>query len=170
MMRVIKTLWLVSASLVVTAMVAVAQQNDPQGPPMRGPAAERVEQWRKVRLIELLKLDDESSIRFFNRYNKHQEELQDIQQKREELLRQLGSFQRSNAADEEIEKTLQDFRALDGKMIEARDRYWKDIRTVLTVKQFARYVIFENTFNRQLRELMRDMQQERMDRMQRRPR
>ena len=31
---------------------------------MRGPAAERIEQFKKVRLMEVLKMDDETSIRF----------------------------------------------------------------------------------------------------------
>ncbi len=163
-------------SIVIVLIVAVftfvtAQaQEGPAGPPMRGPAAQRVEQLKKVRLMETLNLDEETSIRFFSRYNKHQDEVREIQKSREELLRQLESLQRSNASDAEYEKSIQDLRTTDGKFLEARDRYWKDIRGVLSVKQFASYVLFENNFYRYLRELMRDMQQDHMPRMQRNPR
>jgi hypothetical protein len=145
-----------------------AQQDNPQGPPMRGPAMERVEQWKKVRMMEVLKLDEETSIRFFNRYNKEQQEIRDIQRRREELLRQLESLIRSNAGEKDLEKTFQDLQALEGKAVDTRDSFLKDARGILTLKQLASYVIFENNFNRSLRELMRDMPQQRMDRPQRR--
>lgn len=52
------------------AMLAVAQENQAPAP---GRALERVEQFKKIRLMEVLNLDEESSIKFFARYNKHQE-------------------------------------------------------------------------------------------------
>jgi hypothetical protein len=154
--------------LIIGAGPALARQDNPQGPPMRGPAMERVEQWKKVRMMEILKLDEESSIRFFSRYNKEQQEIRDIQRKREELMRQLESSIQSNAGEKELEKTIQDLQALEGKAIDARDSFLKDARGILTLKQLASYVVFENNFNRSLRELMRDMPQQRMDRPQRR--
>ncbi len=155
---------LLLGSLVLLAVALAFAQDDPPGPPMQGPGAQRVEQWKKVRLMEILKLDDETAIRFFNRYNKHQEDLRDVQRQREETLRRLESLRRSNAADADIDKAIQDLRSVEGKILETRDRFWKELRTVLNTKQFADYVFFESTFNRQLRELTRDMMQERMQR------
>ena len=161
--------WLGCVALLMVGTGAVlAQQDNSQGPAMRGPAMERVEQWKKVRMMEVLRLDEETSIRFFSRYNKEQQEIRDIQRRREDLLRQLESLIRSNAAEKDLEKTFQDLHALEGKAVDERDRFLKDARGILTLKQLASYVIFENNFNRSLRELMRDMPQQRMDRPQRR--
>ena len=165
MKKILYAIALVVAGVALWAVPLYGQE----GPLMRGPAAERVEQWKKIRMMEVLKLDEETSIRFFNRYNKHQEEMQQVQQQREEVLRRLESLRRLDASDAEYDKTLQDFRATEGKALEARDRFWKELRVILTVKQFASYVVFEGTFNRSLRELMRDTQQQRME-MQRRGR
>ena len=157
-------------TFISSAIVAVdARQENTQGPPMRGPAMERVEQWKKVRMMEVLKLDEETSIRFFNRYNKEQQDLREVQRRREELVRQLESLNRSNAGDKDLERTLQDLQTLERKLTEIREGFLKDVRGILTVKQIASYVVFETNFNRSLRDLMRDMQQQRMDRPQRRP-
>ena len=154
---------LVTAGIfLIAGQTAFGRQENPQGPPMRGPAQERVEQWKKIRMMEVLKLDDETSIRFFNLYNRAQQELRDIQRKREESIRQLESLIRANATEREIEKSIQDVQGFEGKAVESRDNFHKGARSILTLKQFASYIVFENNFNRSLRELMRDMPQQRM--------
>lgn len=149
---------------------ARAQQEDPQTPPILGPGAQRVEQLKKVRMMEVLKLDEETWIRFFSRYNKYQDELREIARRREEVVRGMASLRKTGAGDSELEKAIQDLRAVDGRWLEARDRYWKELRGILSVKQLADYLLFENNFNRYLRELMRETQRERMQRMERRGR
>ena len=57
--------------------------------PMRGPGAERIEQFKKVRLIEVMNMDEETSIRFFARYNKHLESMRTIQKDHNALIDQL---------------------------------------------------------------------------------
>jgi hypothetical protein len=39
--------------------------------PTRGPAAERIEQYKKIRLMEEVQMNEETSIRFFARYKTH---------------------------------------------------------------------------------------------------
>ncbi len=134
-------------------------------PTMRGPAAERVEQLKKIRLMEALKLDEETSIRFFSRYNKQQEEMRQIFVKREGLMRELESLRKTNSSDAEYEKLFRDIKSIDEKIIETRTKHWNELRELLTSNQLADYVLFEWKFNRFLREAMRDMQRQRMERM-----
>lgn len=169
-MRIPPRLLILALSTVAMLSPAGAQQDDPQGSPMLGPGAQRVEQLKKVRMMEVLKLDEETSIRFFSRYNKYQDELREIQRSREAIYRTLESLRRSGANDSDFEKALQELRAVDGRWLEARDTYWKELRGILSVKQFANYVLFEFNFNRYLRELMRETQRERVQRMERRGR
>jgi DNA repair exonuclease SbcCD ATPase subunit len=130
----------------------------------RGPGAERIEQFKKIRMMEAMKLDEETSIRFFARYNKHQESLQALHAQRETHLQNLESLRRQNASDEQLLKAVRDFRSLDGAVVDARARFLDELREVLNVRQIADYVAFEENFNRYLRELMRDIQRERTDR------
>lgn len=129
--------------------------------PMRGPGAERVEQFKKMRLMEELKLDEATSIKFFARYNSHQQELRALNMKRNDIIDELQGLRRRNASDAEYEKTLAELKALADPAVELRVKFFNEISEVLSPKQVAEYVIFERNFVQNLREIMRDMQQQR---------
>jgi DNA-directed RNA polymerase subunit F len=132
--------------------------------PRRGPAMERIEQLRKLRMMEAMRLDEETSIRFFTRYNRHRERLRELQERREAHIRHLEELNRQGASAEEIEKALEELRSFDRAYAEAKNQFVEELREILTPEQRARYFIFEENFNRFLRELMRDIQRERMER------
>lgn len=156
---------LLFAVVPLEAQMQGARRGEMQGPvQMRGMPGERIEQFKKVRMLEALKLDEETSVRFISRYNKHQEEMKDLEQQRRELLGQLRALRQSNASNTDLEKALADLRSLQDKLIQARQRYIDDLKQVLTSRQIADYVIFEENFVQNLRDIMRDMQRERMDR------
>lgn len=156
---------LLFAVVPLEAQMPGARRGEMQGPgQMRGMPGERIEQFKKVRMLEALKLDEETSVRFISRYNKHQEEMKDLEQQRRELLGQLRALRQSNASNTDLEKALADLRSLQDKLIQARQRYIDDLKQVLTSRQIADYVIFEENFVQNLRDIMRDMQRERMDR------
>ncbi len=132
--------------------------------PMRGPAMERVEQFKKIRMMEVLKLDEETSLRFFARYNKFQEELREITVKRDSFIDQLAALRRSNASDGEYEKVFKELTSVEGKMAEERSKFLQELKGVVSTKQIAEYIVFERNFNRQLFQLVREMAQERNQR------
>jgi len=133
-------------------------------PPMRGPAAERIDQFKKVRLMETLKMDEETSIRFFSRYNKYTESLRTIQKEHNELVDQLQKLNNSNASNSEIEQAIKDIGMIEEKIAETRSKFLVELKEVISIKQIAEYVVFERNFNRNLREIMRDIARERWNR------
>jgi hypothetical protein len=128
-----------------------------------GPGAERIEQFKKIRLMDVLKMDEETSIRFFARYNKHIETLRDIEKSRNDRVDQLQKLTDSDASNDDIMKAVNDVTALDGKMTEERSKFLTDLKDVLTVKQIGKYVVFERNFNQNLRDLMRDVARDRWE-------
>ena len=76
------TRWLIVVWPLVLASNLLAQDQ----PPSRGPGAERIEQFKKVRLMEVLKMDEETSIRFFARYDKFLEGLRAVQKEHNALI------------------------------------------------------------------------------------
>lgn len=133
-------------------------------PPMRGPASERIEQFKKVRIMETLKMDDETSIRFFARYNKHIESLHAIQKDHNALIDQLQKLINSNANNSDIEQAMKDIAMCEEKITETRSKFLIELKEVISTKQIAEYVVFERNFNKNLREIMRDIAKERWNR------
>jgi hypothetical protein len=132
--------------------------------PLRGPAAERIEQFKKMRLMEAVQMNEETSIRFFNRYNKHTDNMRDIGKERNELVNQLEKLSKANAGEAESNKLIKDIGLIDEKLTEERARFIKELRDILTVNQIAQYVVFERNFNRKLLEQIREIAKERWSR------
>ncbi len=151
-----KTTILLALCLVLASTVAPAQNRMGQGRP-----GQRIEQFRKLRMIEALKLDDDTSVKFFTKYNKHEDAVRDINEERNGLLDQLQGLRKTDAADAELNKVIQKLEDLDRKLVEERTRYLEDIRSVLTTRQMADLFLFERNFTRNVRQLMQEMTQER---------
>ena len=58
-----------------------------------GGRPERLEKYRKMRLIEVLKLSEEGAVRFFAKQNAHEEKVHDMMQKRNQLLDEIEKAQ-----------------------------------------------------------------------------
>jgi hypothetical protein len=129
--------------------------------PMRGPGAERIEQFKKIRMMEVLRLDEETSLRFIARYNKHQEALRSIGTNRDSLIDELEVYRRRNASESDYEKIFKALTNLGHDAVRERERFLSDLKTILTTKQIAEYLTFERRFYQNLRETMREIQQER---------
>ncbi|MEX2116338.1 MAG: hypothetical protein WEB37_05580 [Bacteroidota bacterium] len=149
------------SAFLITAVLVPGILSAQDQMPMRGPGAERVEQFKKIRLMEELKLDEATSIKFFARYNSHQEELRKLNKKRNDIIDELQILRRRNVSDAEYEKTLQELKGLADPAVEVRLKFFNEISEVLSPKQVAEYVIFERNFVQNLREIMREMQQQR---------
>jgi hypothetical protein len=150
----------VLAILFLATFAGIAPAQDQM--PIPGRAAERLEQYKKLRLMEVLRLDEETSLRFFARYNKQREELAGLNQRRNELLDDLAKLRRNNAPDKDYQKVLDELRAVADPAVEIRGKFFDDIAKILTPIQMADYLVFERNFMRNVREIMRDMQGQRM--------
>jgi hypothetical protein len=126
-----------------------------------GPPAQRVEQFKKLRLIEALKLDEETSVRFFAKYAKHEEAMRKINVDREAFVNSLEDMRRPGASDAEIDKVVKELIGMDAKVTEERTRFYEDIKGVLSMRQVADLLVFERNFSRNLRQLMQEMTRER---------
>ena len=153
------TVFVVFFSIAVSSNLAAQDQ-----PPMRGPGAERIEQFKKVRLLEVMNLDEETSIRFFTRYNKHIETMRALQRDHNARIDDLQKLSTSNAKNVEIEQLIKDIGMSEEKIAETRSKFLEELKDVISIKQVAQYVVFERNFNKNLREIMRDIAKERWDR------
>ena len=153
-----KIIMLTGAGILMLASLALGQEPMP----MRGPGAQRLEQYKKLRMMEVLKLDETTSLKFFARYNRFQEDLRSLNEKKNGYIDELQSLRRQDASDAEYQRVLEKLRALGKPAIEIRENFLDEISSILTPKQVAEYVVFERNFVQNVREIMREMQQNRM--------
>ena len=114
--------------------------------------------------MESLKMDEETSIRFFVRYDKYIEALHSVQKDHNALIDKLQELTKSNASNADIEQAIKDVGMSEEKIAETRSNFLDELKGVLSVKQIAEYVIFERNFNRNLRDIMQDIAKGRWNR------
>jgi hypothetical protein len=136
------------------------QQGDAQGTDR---PYERIESLRKVRLVEILELKEDQSVRFLARMNEHDNARRAMMKERGEALDRLERLIRNKAEDAEYEKAFADIAAVDDKLTTDRRSFFGGLSDILTPTQRAKMLIFERRFERELREAMREAQRRRKE-------
>jgi len=135
--------------------------------PLEGPGAARIEQLKKVQMMDFLKLDEETSIRFFSRYNAFVEQQRDMGRRKNEIIDRLESMVRRNADPSEYTKVIAELSALGPESIRIREDYLAGLSELLPPDKVASYIVFERNFYRRAIQLIRQMARERNRGMQR---
>jgi len=119
---------------------------------------EKLEQLEKIKLIEALDLDEETSIRFFARRNDSKKEIQELEMKAEDIISELEkSFNSENKNQSENQKQLISEMLKTRESIELkRNQFISSINDILTVAQIGKLIVFEKKFRDEIRQVLFD--------------
>ena len=133
------------------------------GPPPHGRG--RIEQLRKLKLIEVLNLKEDEAVRFFAKLNEHENKMENIQKERGELLDSLELLVKLNSADKSLEGIFDALMESESKMLNERKSFRSEAKKLLSTQQQAKWLLFERKFWDNVRdsreEMMRDNMKER---------
>lgn len=160
-MKYIKYSIIVFAAMV--ASLAYAQPGQGPGPgrwddngPRREKMRERLETIKIWQLTDAVGLTSEQSKEFFPIYSKFQKDHEKIEDKRRSIIDSLDELSaKDQVSESDIKKTLDDLTATESEFATLRTRFIKDISGVLTVKQVAKLVVFEDRFRQRLQDNIR---------------
>jgi len=134
-------------------LTSVFGQMRDDGPP---PGRERIEQLEKIKLIEVLKMDEETTLRFFARRTEMKSKMDELNVKADTIL-------------EEMQKILEDEDHIDQDVLQSKINEWKKLHTqmeriqsefidslydILTLEQIAKMIVFEKRFRDELRRVL----------------
>ena len=149
--------------LTVFTSQSLAQPGPGPGPwEGRGPRHEKMRKRIKTikiwQLTEAVELTTEQSEKFFPVYNKHQNDHEKLQEERLSLIRKLDELsEKTDVSESEIKKTLDQLSEIDNKLISLRKSFQSEISGVLSIRQVAKLLVFEEMFMRRLQENIRDI-------------
>jgi hypothetical protein len=147
----------ISAFLLVTVLFAA---DSAVCQPMRGPGPERLEKYKKMRMIEALELNEDEAARFVAKYNTHQSNVRDIMKQRMGIVDELEEELDKKGEPDRFEQLFARLEESEQAMFNERKRFHNDVKSMLTTGQMAKFFVFERNFNRDLREAMQDMRRE----------
>ena len=116
-------------------------------------AAEKIFQLEKIKLIEVLEMDEETAIRFFARRSELKKATDEIQNKIEEIIKNLEAVDKSGKVytENELITYLNDFNNLHLQMGQMRMEFINSLDDILTYNQIGRLIVFERKFKDELR-------------------
>lgn len=146
---------------IATATTLSAQPRHPM--PDRHARPERLEKFKTMRLVEILKLDEETAVRFYAKQNAHEDKFHELMKSRNDAIDRLADISNDGKDTADVGKTCARVLDLDQQMFAERQRYQEEMRGFLSPAQFAKFLIFERNFGRNVHEAMRDMRKNRED-------
>lgn len=116
-------------------------------------AAEKIFQLEKIKLIEVLEMDEETAIRFFARRSELKKATDEIQNKIEEIIKNLEVVDKAGKVytESELITYINDFNNLNLQMSQRRTEFINSLNDILTYDQIRRLIVFERKFKDELR-------------------
>jgi len=110
------------------------------------------------KMTQYLELSTEQSTKFFPIFNDFQSKREKFEEEQGEMMRQLAEFVESEGKHEaEIRKLMSGLVKNRQKMVAVQEEFRGDVGKVLSLKQQAKLVIFEERFRREMHRMIEDV-------------
>jgi len=116
-----------------------------------------IEKIRIYRLTKELDLTTEQAIEFFPKLNELQKIDKDFRARQKEILNDLKVMIHGDAEQKEIAKSLSRYETIFRENVERQLDKMEEIRKLLTPVQQARYLIFQDEFEREIRNMIKEV-------------
>ncbi len=148
-------------SLSVPILLSAQQFNKLEDRPR---AKEKIEQLKKMRLIDILDMDEPTAEKFFTRYNQLQRKIEDAKVELQDAVSDLERSVRAKAGKtgdcyRKADIILEKQNALNAAVADKI----RAMRSLLTEEQYAKFIVFENNFAAQLQKMLLERKQERQN-------
>jgi vacuolar-type H+-ATPase subunit I/STV1 len=117
---------------------------------------EKFEELEKIKIIETLQMDEETTLRFFSRQSEHKNEQREIMDEIKQDIDDLDAMLKSGrpVTTEELKKKISDINDLELKLDQNRVAFINSLSDILSYEQIAQLIIFERTFRNEVRKMI----------------
>ncbi len=132
--------------------VLVKAQDDNDG---RRPF-KKLDKLEQIKLIEALKMNEETSVRFFARQQEHKRKVRDYEHQSREIMNKLKKDleDKPEKSSSELKKLTDEYLKLLVQIQKERMSFINSLSDILTTEQIARLLVFEKTFRDEIRNLL----------------
>lgn len=134
--------------ILISNFTSYAQRPDKKGD--MGKMHSRIEQLEKIKLIELLNLDEQTTLKFFARRDEHRDKQHILIDKRDNLYDMLNENLNSNNEINYKSKISEVF-VIEKEMVIQREKFFNSLKDILSDKQIAQIIAFESNFREEMR-------------------
>ena len=143
----IRKITIVFAILILTAAVVSAQ---PQGNKVR----ERISMMKKMKLMDVLNLDEQSSDKFIAQYSSWEHKIDEQRSIVDKTSEDLTATLKKEASNDEITKKTENLLDAQNKLYNLTQDKLRALKSQLSTKDYAKLVVFEDRFYKELQKIL----------------
>lgn len=144
---------LIKISSFAAVLFAIVATVNAQPPERMG---ERMQALKKIKLLEVLDLNEEEADKFLVKYNAVEKNIRDKQDQLKEVSDDLEDALRDNKDEKELATLNSKLLKAHNEFQDATSKRFTDLREVLNEKQFSKYLVFEKKFLEKMKEMLKD--------------
>jgi hypothetical protein len=147
-----KKVLLLNVLVLLLATFVFAQTERRPDPGM--PPLEKIQQWEKMKLIEVLDLDEGTAIKFFARRNEYEQKIKESVEERNKQIREISNEIRKGTKfnDSDCLEKLNTILNSETSIIKNREAFLKSLTDILSPQQILKLAVFEHHFRNEIRQ------------------
>ncbi len=147
-----KVIFFTICLLMVSSVHSFSQMRDDPPRHMR----DKLNQLEKIKLIEVLEMDEETTLRFFSRRNENQNKMDELAKHADEIITQMEVIFKAGKVytEAELKSLIEEANAIHTETVHSKLDFINSLDDILTTEQIAKLIIFERRFKDELRRAM----------------
>jgi Lhr-like helicase len=156
-----KKLILLLIIIVLVSATLTAQRNHHR----QHKVPDKILQLEKIKLIEILEMDEETTLKFFSRRSEFERKMEELNKAINEKLDKMEQMVNSdNVQDEELKAAIEELNLKHQKLDENKKDFINSLDDILSYEQIAKMILFERRFKEELRRaIFRDKRMKNID-------
>lgn len=138
--------------MIIVTIQSFSQMRDRPPEHMRN----KLNQLEKIKLIETLEMDEETTLRFFSRRNENQTKMEKLNERADEIITQMEDILKAGKVytEAELESLIANANSIQKQMVQTKSDFINSLNDILTTEQIAKLIIFERRFKDELKRAM----------------
>jgi hypothetical protein len=151
-----KLFFVIALSFIFATVVLPQNIGQEEGTHKRRAPMKKIEELEKVKLLDVLNLDEATSAKLFTRRNQNRTKIWDIEDKINNDLQNI-EFEIKKGKDEDvnkIQKMNEEYLNLSMEVEKEKLSFLRSLSDILTPEQIGKYIVFERKFRDEIRDLL----------------
>lgn len=147
-----KVLFFAVILIIVSSIQSFSQMHDKPPHHMR----DKLNQLEKIKLIEVLNMNEETTLRFFSRRNEHQVKINELVKRTDEIITQMEFIFKAGKVytEAELKSLIEEANTMHTEIVQTKSDFINSLDDILTTDQIAKLIIFERRFKDELKRAM----------------
>lgn len=117
---------------------------------------EKLKHLEKIKLIETLDMDEETTLRFFSRKNELEKKIDSFTEQAEQVINQMEIIFKAGKiyTEAELKSLINKVNTIHSEVEKEKSNFINSLDDIFTTEQIAKFIIFERRFKDELKKAM----------------